>query len=127
MDRDSNQEEIDRIKSDLEKYYVLGHAEYDPGLYKEILHPEWKMYHLENGNLAVVDRDEFCSWYEPHNQDPDLVWSFEIFTVDVTGDQALVKMSLENQQVMYIDYLSLLKVAGKWWIVHKIYHQVDKI
>ena len=127
MDRDSNQEEIDRIKSDLEKYYVLGHAEYDPGLYREILHPEWKMVHLENGSLTVVDRDEFCRWYEPHNRNPDLVWSFEIFTVDVTGDQAQVKMRLENQQVMYIDYLSLLKVAGKWWIVHKIYHQVDKI
>lgn len=118
--------EIRQIKADLEKYYVLGHAEYDPGLYEQILHPEWKMFHLENGELTQVDREEFCCWYEPHNRNPDLVWSFEIHAVDVTGDVAQAKLRLENQKVLYIDYLNLMKIAGKWWIVHKIYHQVDK-
>jgi len=126
MDRENNQVEVDQIKIDLERYYVLGHAEYNPSLYEEILHPEWKMFQLEKGELIIVDRNEFCRWYEPHKKDPSLVWNFEIISVDVTGDTAQVKMRLENQQVIYIDYLNLMKQRGKWWIVHKIYHQVDK-
>jgi hypothetical protein len=118
--------EVDQIKFDLEVYYVLGHADYDPRLYEQILHPAWKMFHLENGELTQVDRDEFCRWYEPQNRNPDLVWDFEIHAVDVTGNVAQAKLSLENQKVLYVDYLNLMKIEGKWWIVHKIYHQVDK-
>ena len=127
MDRENNQVEVDQIKIDLERYYVLGHAEYNPDLYQQILHPEWKMFQLEKGELIIVDREEFCRWYQPHKKDPSLVWEFGIISVDVTGDTAQVKMRLENQQVIYIDYLHLMKQSGKWWIVHKIYHQVDKV
>lgn len=123
---EQNPAEIKQIKIDLEKYYVLGHAEYDPGLYHQILHPDWKMFHLEGGILTQVDREEFCRWYEPENRDPELVWQFEIHQVDVTGDVAQAKLSLENQKVCYLDYLNLMKIDGKWWIVHKIYHQVDQ-
>lgn len=125
MNQKQNQAEIERIKIDLEQYYVGGHAEYDPGLYRQILHPDWKMYHLEGGALTQVDRDEFCRWYEPQNRDPDLGWDFEIHRVDVTGDVAQAKLSLGNQKVRYLDYLHLMRIAGKWWIVHKIYHQID--
>jgi hypothetical protein len=118
--------DIKQIKADLEKYYVFGHSEYDPALYEQILHPEWQMYHLEGGILIQVDRDEFCRWYEPQKKDPELTWSYKIHTVDVTGDVAQAKLSLENQKVLYLDYLNLMRIAGKWWIVHKIYHQVDK-
>ena len=96
MNNDKNQVTINQIKDDLEKYYVLGHAEYDPDLYDQILHPAWKMFHLENGDLIEVDREEFCRWYEPQNKDPELVWNFEIHSVEVTGDVTQVKLSLEN-------------------------------
>lgn len=127
MTETQNLENLKQITLDLEKYYVRGHSEYDPGLYQQMLHPEWKMFHLENGILTQVDREEFCRWYEPQNRDPELVWSFNIHHLDVSGDVAQVKLSLENQKVLYIDYLNLMKIAGKWWIVHKIYHQVDKV
>ena len=123
MKTEQNLAEIEGIKTDLEIYYVLGHAEYDPGLYRQILHPEWKMFHLEEGSLTQVDREEFCRWYQPENRDPELVWEFEIHSVDVTGDVAQAKLTLENQQVRYLDYLNLMKISGKWWIVHKIYHE----
>jgi hypothetical protein len=126
MEGKNNQGDIAQIKTDLERFYILGHAEYDPDLYRQILHPNWKMFQLQEGNLIVIDRDEFCSWYEPQNQDPDLVWDFDILKVDVVGEVAQVKLVLENQKVLYVDYLHMMKIAGKWWIVHKIYHQVDK-
>ena len=60
------------------------------------------MFHLENGDLIEVEREEFCRWYEPQNKDPELVWNFEIHTVDVTGDAAQVKIkSRESEGLIY--------------------------
>jgi hypothetical protein len=126
MENETRLKEIKQIKADLENYYVFGHSEYDPELYRQILHPAWKMFHLEDGKLVQVDRDEFCRWYEPQKKNPELVWEFDILSVDITGDSAQVKLSLENQIVLYVDYLNLMKISGKWWIVHKIYHQTNK-
>jgi len=44
----------------------------------------------------------------------------------VTGNQAAVKLRIENQNVKYIDYLNLMKIDGKWWIVHKLSHDQQK-
>lgn len=126
MPVERNLKEIQQIKEVLEAYYVQGHARYDPDLYRQILHPDWKMFHLVDGELEVVDRDEFCRWYQPHKRDPELIWESEILAVDLTGEVAQAKLRLENQRVRYLDYLNLMKIDGRWWIVHKIYHEVKK-
>ncbi|MCD6425120.1 MAG: nuclear transport factor 2 family protein [Anaerolineales bacterium] len=107
-------------------YYHAGHAQYDPELYRKILHPEWKLFQIVEGNLEEVDRDEFCDWYAPEKFDPGLVWETDIFSIDITGDVAAVKLSIQNQKVKYIDYLNLMKIDRKWWIVHKIYHEIQQ-
>jgi len=127
MDMVEHEKEIEQIEKVLVEYYVLGHAQYDPDLYKQVLHPDWKMFHLVDGNLEKVDRDEFCRWYEPQNRDPELVWEHEILSLDLVGNSAHAKLRLENQKVLYIDHLNLMKIDGRWWIVHKIYHQVDMV
>ena len=106
--------------------YHNGHAFHDPELYRQILHPEWKFFLLEDDKLRIVDRKEFCTWYAPENFDPDLDWETEFFSIDVTGNQAAVKLRIENQDVKYIDYLNLMKIDGKWWIVHKLSHDRQK-
>lgn len=110
------------IRDAILKYYHDGHAKYDPELYKQILHPEWKFFLLDNGELNIVDRDEFCSWYQPEKLKPELEWETEFYSIDVTGDIAAVKLRIENQSVKYIDYLNLMKIQGQWWIVHKLSH-----
>jgi hypothetical protein len=115
-----------QIEKAILDFYHQGHALYDPDLYREVLHPEWKFFLIEDGKLSIVDREEFCGWYAPENKPPELVWETEIYTIDVTGDLAAVKLRIENQKVRYIDYLNLMKMDGKWWIVHKISHDVPK-
>jgi hypothetical protein len=120
-----NQDQAD-IQKALLDYYHAGHALYDPELYREILHPDWKFFLLEKGELFIVDRDEFCDWYAPEKKPEDLIWETEIYDIDVTGNLASVKLRIENQKVKYIDYLNMMKIAGKWWIVHKISHDISK-
>ena len=126
MNENYNEVEKRAIQEAILKYYHNGHAKYDPDLYAQILHPEWKFFMLDRGDLQIVDREEFCSWYAPEKLNSDLEWETEFYSIDVTGDIAAVKLRLENQKVRYIDYLNLMKLNGKWWIVHKLSHDVQK-
>lgn len=119
-----NKNEIQAIKEAILAYYHEGHAKYAPELYAKILHPEWKFFFHEKGELNIVDRKEFCSWYAPENLKPELEWETEFYYVDVTGEIANVKLRIENQNISYIDYLNMMKLHGEWWIVHKLSHAI---
>jgi hypothetical protein len=41
--------------------------------------------------------------------------------VDVAGDAAVAKLELERPDALITDYMSLLKVDGRWMIVNKIF------
>ena len=44
-----------------------------------------------------------------------------IASVDVTSDVASVKVVEDYPGSRYTDYLNLLRIDGRWWIVNKIY------
>jgi len=119
--------EEDAIRQAILDYYHEGHARHDAACYEPILHPEWRFFLLDqDGGLRIVDREEYMSWYDPQDRDPDLVWETEFLGVDVTGDIAAVKLRLECQKVRYIDYFNMMRLGGRWWIVHKMSHGEDK-
>jgi hypothetical protein len=126
MNESKDTTEKQAIQKAILDYYHEGHAKYDPELYDNILHSEWKFFLFEGDDLKVVDREEFNTWYDPEKLNPELVWETEFYSIDVTGDIAAVKLRLENQIVRYIDYLNMMKIRGKWWIVHKLSHDVQK-
>ena len=125
MNNDYDVEKL-AIQEAILAYYHDGHAKYDPELYANILHPDWRFFLLEKDELKIVDREEFYSWYAPEKRNPDLEWETEFYHIDITGNLAAVKLRLENQIVRYIDYLNMMKIDGKWWIVHKLSHDIKK-
>ncbi|MHA2043115.1 MAG: nuclear transport factor 2 family protein [Candidatus Thorarchaeota archaeon] len=68
----------------------------------------------------------YMSWYNPDEVDQSLNWETKFFYVDVTGKAASAKISIENQNVKYVDYFNLIRQDGKWWIVNKISHPFRK-
>jgi hypothetical protein len=118
--------EEETIRQAILDYYHEGHAQSDYRFYENILHPEWKFFYLDDGSLKIIDRDEYFSWYDPKDRDPDLEWETEFYHIDVTENLAHVKLRLECQRVRYIDYFHMMKIDGQWWIVHKMSHGVNK-
>lgn len=107
-------------------YYHEGHVKSDPELYKKILHDEWKFFLFDEDNqLWIVDKDEYLSWYKPEKVNKDLNWKTKFYYIDITGNIAAVKLKIECEEVSYIDYFNLMKINGKWWIMHKISHKLD--
>jgi hypothetical protein len=126
MDRQTSESEQAAIRQAIMDYYHEGHVQSDPALYEQILHPDWRFALVIDGQLKLVARDEYLSWYNPQDADPGLNWETEFYSVDVTGSLASVKLRLECQTVRYIDYFHLVKVDGRWWIMHKMSHPVHK-
>jgi protease I len=50
----------------------------------------------------------------------------EIVSMNVEGTAAQAKIKIETDQVIMYDYMNLLKVAGEWKIVSKIFNRKDK-
>ena len=123
----NDKKEIDTIKKAVMDYYHGGHVENDPELYEQILHDEWKLFWLdEDGKLNIADKKEYLSWYKPEEVNRTLHWETEFFYVDVTDNIAAVKLRLECENVMYIDYFNMMKIDETWKIVHKVSHAVHK-
>jgi len=122
-----NNEEIEKndIKRAIMDYYHEGHVKSNPELYKNVLHDDWKFFLFdENNQLRIVDKDEYLSWYDPEKVNKNLTWNTEFYNVDVTGNIGAVKLRIECEEVGYIDYFNLMKIKGKWWIVHKLSHKI---
>lgn len=112
--------EKDSIRQAILAYYHEGHAKHDAQYYEPILHPAWKFFVLDGeGQLRVVERDEYFSWYDPKDYNPALDWKTDFCYIDVTGHLASVKIRIECQEVCYVDYFNMMKIGGSWWIVHK--------
>jgi hypothetical protein len=117
--------EKDVIKKAIMDYYHEGHVKSDPVLYKNILHDDWKFFLFdEEKQLRIVGKNEYMSWYDPEKVNNDLNWITEFNYIDVTGNNAAVKLRIECEEVGYIDYFNLMKINGKWWIVHKLSHKI---
>ena len=59
--------EKEAIRKAILEYYSKGHDTCDPALYEEILHPRWRFMLFDaQEELMIVDRSEYCSWYNPN-------------------------------------------------------------
>lgn len=120
-DTENESAEKKKIKKAIMEYYHEGHVKSDPKLYDEILHDAWKIFYLnEKGELEQADKKTYMSWYDPKENDTTLNWKTTIEYIDVSEELASVKLRIENQKFGYVDYFNLMKIDGKWWIVHKI-------
>ena len=124
-DAELNQKEIENIKETIMDCYHEGHVKADPKLYEEVLHDSWKFFMFdESENLKIVDKKEYYSWYDPENVNTSLKWNTEFYYVDIFEKNAQVKLKIETQEFSYLDYFNLMKIGGKWWIVHKLSQKI---
>ncbi|AZZ90644.1 nuclear transport factor 2 family protein [Hahella sp. KA22] len=57
----------------------------------------------------------------PVPSEQGLPYEFRLLSVEITGEQAMVKVACPLFEYNYLDYLGLLKENGQWLIVNKMY------
>jgi protease I len=105
------------------QYYFDGGKNRDSLTLRKAFHPEARMLFARDGKLVVVPIAEYISRVGSERLKPGEVDSTErkVTSVDVVGDAAVAKVELKRPNALLTDYMSLLKVDGRWLIVNKIF------
>jgi hypothetical protein len=105
------------------QYYFDGGKHRDSVALRKAFHPEARMLFAREGKLAVVPIDEYIARVGSSTLKPGEVDSVtrRVTSVDVVGDAAIARLELRWPDAVLTDYMSLLKVDGRWQIVNKIF------
>jgi hypothetical protein len=105
------------------QYYFDGGKNRDSVALRKAFHPEARMLFAKDGKLVVVPIGEYIARVAGTKLKPGEVDSTtrRVAEVDVAGDAAIAKLELERPDAFLTDYMSLLKVDGRWMIVSTIF------
>jgi hypothetical protein len=105
------------------QFYFDGGKNRDSLTLRKAFHPEARMLFAREGKLVVVPIGEYITRVGSESLKPGEVDSTErkVVSVDVVGDAAVAKLELKRPNAVLTDYMSLLKVDGRWLIVNKIF------
>lgn len=87
----------------------------------EAFWPEARLFFIgRDGNMSELTQ---AKWYGmfARSAGKEEAGTLRITSVDVTNDAASVKVVEDYPGSRYTDYLNLLRIKGRWWIVNKIY------
>ncbi|EJC82137.1 MULTISPECIES: nuclear transport factor 2 family protein [Rhizobium] len=103
--------------------YVEGMAFANEAALKKAFHPKSSIIGYYQNAVEWLTRDEFIAAILAEEPAPPGTQPFmDIQSVDVEGDAASVKVTDDFAGMRFTDYLSLLKIEGRWTIVSKLYH-----
>ena len=105
------------------QYYFDGGMNRDSVALRKAFHPDARMLFVRDGQLVVVPIGEYIARVAGDRPKPGEVDSTRrrVTSVDVAGDAGVARLELEGPDALVTDYMSLLKVDGRWVIVNKIF------
>ncbi|BAN45926.1 nuclear transport factor 2 family protein [Metapseudomonas resinovorans] len=107
--------------------YVEGMLFADESRLRSAFHPQCRIIGHFRGELEWLSLDDFVGALL--DAGPALaeggtpVW--DVQALDITGDAASLKVVDDYAEMRFTDYLSLLKIGGRWSIINKLYYLHD--
>jgi hypothetical protein len=103
--------------------YVEGMTFANEAALKKAFHPKSSIIGHFQDAIEWLSRDEFiAAILAEGSAPPGTLPVIDIESIDISGDAAAVKVTDEFAGMRFTDYLSLLKISGRWTIVGKVYH-----
>ena len=104
------------------QHYFDGHATGQGSEYRKVFHPESKLFFIRDGKFATRTSEDYINGAPGKPAADEAQRKRTIEWIDVTGDAAVAKLRLEYPEVTFVDYMTLLKIDGQWWIVNKSFN-----
>ena len=104
------------------EHYFQGHATGQGEHFRKVFHPDAKLFFMRDGKLTQWTSEEYISRAAGKPAPDEAQRKRKIDSVDITGDSAFVKLTLDYPSVVFTDYMSMLKIDGRWMIVNKTFH-----
>ncbi len=107
--------------------YFEGYQNADVELIKKAFHSETRLLSVDEGKLDVTEMSDWLKNLADRRARADFrKGTLKIISTDTKEYAATVKLKITFPTMEFTDYLSLLKINGKWIIVGKIYHYQPK-
>lgn len=105
------------------QYYFDGGRDGDSLTLRKAFHPDARMLFTRDSTLAIVPIGEYITRVGQNPPRPGAGDSTtrRIASIDIAGDAAVAKLELARPDMLITDYMSLLRVDGRWVIVNKIF------
>ena len=97
----------------------------DVGRFDQIFAPSAQLHGLRDGNLRVLPAAEYRKLLaaNPSPKSKNAPRAQEILLLDFASpSQALVKVRVRIDTILYVDYLSFHLVGGSWRVTAKSFH-----
>ncbi len=109
-------------------WYFNGMYQSDGALLKRAFHPKAKLSGHTDGKFVEMELEGFAKFAakQPSAEAAGEPFEMRIVSIDVTGLAAIVKVADIYIGRKFTDYLSLLKIDGKWQIYNKLWHTEGK-
>jgi putative lumazine-binding protein len=103
-------------------HYFQGHATGDAAHFRLAFLPTAHIEGNRQGKFTSWTLEEYCALFKgkPAADEDKRVRTIDL--VDVSGDSALAKATLDHGGTVFTDYFVLLKVNDEWKIANKVYH-----
>ncbi|MFZ1527557.1 MAG: nuclear transport factor 2 family protein [Ferruginibacter sp.] len=115
--------EIEAVKT-VCNYYLDGGTNGDSVLFSKAFSPTGQMQYMRNDTLMVVSLKDFMA--RMPNSGKKQNRSTKIEKVEVFGNAAVAKLTIEYPGFFFHDIMSLLKTKEGWKIVGKVFWRENK-
>lgn len=119
----TKEQEIEAVKT-VCNYYLDGGTNGDSVLYSKAFSPAGLMQYMRNDTLQVVSLKDFTARMRNSGVKQDR--KTKIDNVEVYGNAAVAKITIEYPTFYFHDVMSLLKTKDGWKIVSKIFYRQNK-
>ncbi|MBN8674719.1 MAG: nuclear transport factor 2 family protein [Chitinophagales bacterium] len=119
----TKEQEIEAVKIAC-NYYLDGGTNGDSVMFSKAFSPGGQMQYMRNDTLVVVSLKDFMARMPNNGKKQDRKTRIE--TVEVFGNAATAKLTIEYPTFYFHDIMSLLKTKEGWKIVGKIFYRQNK-
>jgi outer membrane PBP1 activator LpoA protein len=118
--QESNSEEA-AVRAAIEHYF-RGHATGQGEHFRKVFHPDAKLFFMREGKLTQWTSEEYISRASGKPAADEARRKRTIDSIDISGNAAFVRLTLDYPSVVFTDYMSMLKIDGEWKIVNKTFY-----
>lgn len=106
--------------------YLQGHVTGNAEFMRKAFHKDARIMAFRDGKLLNWSVEEFASRFTGTQAKDEAERTRKIESIDVSGNAAVAKISLDYPTIKFIDYMALLKIDGEWKIVNKSFFAEPK-
>lgn len=106
--------------------YLKGHATGDGAFMRQAFLPTAHIEGIREGKFLSWTADEYIAGFKGKPADDEARRKRSIDAVDVNGNAAMARVTLDYPSGTFTDYFVLLKVDGEWKIANKVWTRNPK-